>query len=116
MGPWKRGPLLTPMVDEFEHLLKIAVLQTEVVNLKESIKLQAIEYERRLTDLNHAHQRSVEDKAQFVSSEMFFSKLGEYEKWKSDIDKWRSRMTGIAVGAGAVSGATAGLLSRILFK
>ncbi len=49
----------------------IAVLQTEVTNLKQSIKLQAAEYERRLGELNHAHQIATERNAEFVSREAF---------------------------------------------
>jgi hypothetical protein len=39
----------------------------------EALRLQAIEYSRRLEDLNHAHARALEAQAHTVSSELYES-------------------------------------------
>lgn len=95
------------------YLIKIARLERDVAHLKESIKLQASEYERRLTELNHAHAQSVVDKAKFLSADLYHAKMYELEKWRSEIDTWRARIIGIAVGAGAVSGGAVGFILRL---
>lgn len=41
---------------------------------KETLEKQAKEYERRLTELNHAHARSQEDKAQFLTIAVYEAK------------------------------------------
>jgi hypothetical protein len=101
---------------EVDHLLKIAVLETEVKNLKEAIKLQALEYERRLAELNHAHAQAVSDKNKFMTSELFYSKYDEIAKWRSELDQWRSRIVGIAIGIGSVSGLIGGVIAALVAR
>lgn len=93
---------------------RIAVLESNIVWLKENVKLQANEYERRLTELNHAHAQATLDRNKYLSAEMFYSKMTELDKWRSDVDTWRARIMGIAIGVGAVSGAIAGFVMRLI--
>jgi len=100
------------MDDGIDYLLKIAVLENEVRNLHTSIQKQAQEYERRLTELNHAHAQAVTDKQRFLDRELFYSKMDEWGKWRSEVDTWRAKVVGIAIGVGAVSGGIAGAIAQ----
>ncbi len=102
-------------MEGYEHLVKIAILETEVDNLREAIRLQAAEYERRLSELNHEHARAREDRNKFVTTDLFYSKQDELTKWRNELDQWRSRIIGIAIGVSAASGALMGFIMR-LFK
>jgi hypothetical protein len=46
--------------------VRIAVLETQLAAAGDARDLQAREYERRLSDLNHAHQQASERNAEFV--------------------------------------------------
>jgi hypothetical protein len=93
---------------------KIAVLQSEVANLKQSIILQAKEYERRLTELNHAHAQSTIDKSKFLAADMFYVNKDDVNKWRNEIDQWRSKVIGIAIGIGLASGFAGGSIAAAL--
>lgn len=98
------------------HNIKIAVLETQVHGLKKNIKKQAKEYERRLTELNHAHANAQSDKLKFVNSELFYSKYDDLAKWRGEMDQWRSRIVGMTVGAGLAAGALGGLITGLVIK
>ena len=51
-----------------------------------ALEKQAVEYERRLESLNHAHQRQINDKATFLSRET-------YEIFKKEFDAWKLELT-----------------------
>ncbi len=103
-------------MEGYDHLVKIAILETEVDNLREAIRLQANEYERRLTELNHAHARATDDRNKFVTTDLFYSKQDELSKWRNELDQWRSRIMGIAFGVSAATGALAGVIMRLFLK
>jgi len=63
--------------------VKIAVLEEKVFNLQVAIDKQAKEYERRLAELNHAHEKQVADQSTYVSG-------ARYEGWQGEINSWRS--------------------------
>jgi hypothetical protein len=94
-----------------DYLLKINTLEADIRYLKESIRLQASEYERRLTELNHAHAQATSDRNKYLTAELFYSKLDEITTWRTGIDTWRARIVGIAIGVGAVSGGVAGAVA-----
>lgn len=101
---------------EHSDATRIAVLEAIIDGLKDSIVLQAKEYERRLTELNHAHARATTDAARFVTAELFYSKYDELAKWRSELDQWRSRVIGIAIGAGLAAGGMGGLVTGLLLR
>jgi hypothetical protein len=103
-------------MDEQNHLVQVAILQTRVQNLTDNIARQALEYERRLTDLNHAHAQATVDRNKYVSADLFYSKLDEIAKWRGEFDQWRSRAIGIAIGAGLAAGVTGGTVAGLLAK
>ena len=43
---------------------------------------QAAEYERRLTDLNHSHARSLQDKAEFLQKSLYDQTQADFQEWK----------------------------------
>lgn len=126
-----------------DALLKIAVLETQLQGMRDSVKLQAYEYERRLTELNHAHAQATQDKQKFVNSDLFYSKMDELHKQRAeadqlharllhtdiftfkmaeidkrlgDIDNWRSRIIGIGIGASMAGGVAGGGTAALLMK
>ena len=90
--------------------IKIAVLESLLQGLRENIALQAKEYERRLTELNHAHQNQIDRNAQYVSREAWELKLSEQESWRREVDRWRW----IAVGAGIAGGGLTAIVTRLI--
>jgi len=84
-------------------------------SLSEALRLQAVEYERRLAELNNAHERaetvaratvSIGKFEDFVSSQEAARRAAErrVEDQLSALENWRSRATGAAVILGAGSG------------
>lgn len=51
----------------------------------EALKLQGGEYERRLTELNHAHEKAVIERNLTLPREAFNVFAREYDKWKAEI-------------------------------
>src|ERR1044072_6505554 len=51
----------------------------------EPLRKQAHEYERRLDELNHAHQKATEDKAQFLLKVTYEAFVKEFDTWKLEI-------------------------------
>jgi hypothetical protein len=49
----------------------------------DNLRLQASEYERRMTVLNHAHEAAVKEQARVLPREMFDQFKNEYEKFRS---------------------------------
>ena len=70
---------------ELRHHREIHKLEAE------QLKLQAKEYERRLTDLNHAHAQAQQDKINFVDKLVYGAELrdlrGQLEKVRENADK-----------------------------
>lgn len=80
---------------------EVAVLQERLSNGNEAVKLQALEYERRLTTLNHAHEQQVQRNLDYVSRETWEQKNVELEKWQRGIDQWKWTSLGIGGLTGA---------------
>lgn len=84
-----------------EYAVRIAVLETKLQSADEARVLQAREYERRLQDLNHAHQQAVDRNATFVSRELYDSGVRELhlaianvrKDSDSDAEKFDQRMS-----------------------
>ena len=66
MGNAKR---MTPP-EKNAYAVRIAVLEEKVRSAAEAKTLQAAEYERRLTDLNHAHDQAMARNVDYVSREL----------------------------------------------
>lgn len=67
-------------------LRDIAVLTERLANRDENLKLQAGEYERRLKDLNHAHEQARIKEADFLRSTVYEKSEAERLAWQRDVD------------------------------
>jgi len=97
-------------MSEQDLILKVAVLEERIANAKESLEKQAREYERRLTELNHAHEQSVEDKMDFLERSV-------YEKSEDEHDQWRRSVAtrlDIMAGRDATKAATLALALAVI--
>ena len=80
--------LLTERMKHEREMLEVKLLhEKEMREAQEksnslALELKSIEYEKRLSDLNHAHREQVEDKAKFLLKET-------YEVFKRDFDTWK---------------------------
>jgi hypothetical protein len=77
---------------------RLAVLEEQVRAMRRETKLQAREYQRRLNELNHAHEKQVADQAHYVSDDRFKGWQGEINTFRNDVS------TRLAVLAGRDSG------------
>lgn len=68
------------------------ILSTRENLLKEALGKQASEYERRLNELNHAHQIAKENWQQSMPRELFEQWDREYQKWKESIQASQQRL------------------------
>ena len=74
---------------EIEHQQKmvqkdLSLLDQRLDMTEEARKIQAVEYERRLTVLNHAHEAAVEAQAKTVPREMWEAFVKEHELFKAE--------------------------------
>jgi hypothetical protein len=84
-----------------EYSVRIAVLETKLANADGARILQAKEYERRLGDLNHAHQQAMERNATFVSRELYDSGMREVMGFQMRLnDRIDSLSTKVNIGVG----------------
>lgn len=81
---------------------KIAILEERLRSLRQEIDKQAKEYERRLTELNHAHDKQVADQSTYVSSDRYEGWQGEMNAWKTEMSKKMTLIEGNSAGAGSV--------------
>ena len=117
-----------------EMALEIARLQVLVVERDKALTIQAREYERRLETLNHAHEQQVERNSFYVSHEIWdaFKRSNDvrfdstadannkraeaFDLRVKELENWRSRSTGMILGAMAVIGAIGGAVGAFLMR
>jgi hypothetical protein len=75
--------------------------------------LQADEYSRRLSELNHAHSLLLEHNALYVSSEKFESFQAEFRQYKSTTERALTLAAGASMGVGKMTAIIAGAASFI---
>ena len=78
---------------------RVAVLEAQRVSDQEHKALQAIEYERRLTDLNHAHEKQVADQATYISGDKFEGFVREFYQWRDQTQKTLTLLEGRTGGS-----------------
>lgn len=79
----------------------------------EALAIQTKELERRLEILNHEHARAVENFNTYLPRSEYGLTMGEMQKWKSDVEAWRNRMIGIALGSATAGGAAGALVTKL---
>lgn len=102
------------------------IREQQVMYVQRALELQAQEYERRLADLNHAHQQAVEAQARTVPRELFDQYVKETDAREralvnaqsdrfnvaieainarvDELQNWRSGLEGRLIGVSAVIG------------
>jgi hypothetical protein len=75
-----------PLPSDASSETKIAILEERIRGMRENTDKQALEYERRLTELNHAHEKQVRDQATYVSSDRYEGWQGEMNAWRADVN------------------------------
>jgi hypothetical protein len=93
-----------PLPSDAPSELKIAILEERLRGMRDAIEKQAREYERRLTELNHAHEKQVQDQSTYVSSDRYEGWQGEINAWKLDVSKQLTIMEGRSTGIVKVQG------------
>ena len=89
--------------------VEVSILRTKLESSETTRSLQAVEYERRLQELNHNLRDQHERNALFVSRESWDIHNSKMDDWRRSIDQWRW----ISVGMGAASGGAMALLARL---
>jgi hypothetical protein len=87
----------TPTLDT-----RIAVLEERVKNREDALRLQAVEYQRRLDDLNHAHQMAQERNSEFVRIGTYGSDVGALQKWRDEVNVVIAQLQGATRGTRSV--------------
>lgn len=77
------------------------ILSTRENLLKEAKELQAVEYERRLAELNHAHQTAMDNWRMSLPREVFEAFHAEFRTWRDAVN---THMTASATMPSALAG------------
>lgn len=67
--------------------IEIAVLKEKISGLERERAIQVIELARRLDELNHVHQRAIEDRSFFLPRDIFEAYEKERTVWSHNITK-----------------------------
>jgi len=113
--------LFAHKIESLEKLFEAKLEERDKTQIERerALALQAREYERRLDDLNHAHDQAVTDRSSFVSVGAYNSGNHELEAWKRTVDivlarsAERTSVT-LAIGLGLFS--VAGLIVTITLQ
>ena len=70
----------------------------------EALQLQGREYERRLTDLNHAHAEAQRVLGTYITRNEYQIGVKDYDTWKNGIDKTLANMAGRSAAYGLAFG------------
>lgn len=89
---------------------EIRLLDQRIQLLEDARKLQALEYERRLKELNNAHARAAAKEREFLTKEVYEARLGEYLAFRDDVQRFMTNNTAVrATWTSAVAAALAAL-------
>jgi|ERR1700679_372278 len=83
---------------------RVSVLEEKVKSQRREIKTQAKEYQRRLLELNHAHDKQVQDQQTYVSEDKFTGWQGEMNSWRNNVSSELSKLQGREGGVGSTRG------------
>lgn len=86
--------------------IRLARIEERLTAMSEALKLQAKEYERRLMDLNHAHDKQVADQATYVTGDTFHGFIKEMQALQRSVDSQFAELKGGVAGAAKTRSAT----------
>jgi hypothetical protein len=96
-------PVIQTLHRELEQLralfdTKLTALHVEITTVihaeGKALEKQALEYERRLHELNNAHRQATERYALFLPREMFEAAMKEMDTWRRGVDVDRATNSG----------------------
>src|SRR4030095_3562848 len=96
--------------------LQIKHLKEIIAEKEEQKKLQAIEYERRLTLLNGEHRTIQENQSKSVLREIYNSEQGEQNKKIDELMTFKNNQQGSQKTWGVITLVLAALISYIISK
>ena len=107
---------LDTLKEHFEHKFEAqeALFEARLNRLDSETCKQAKEYERRLTELNHAHARAVEVLATYLPREHFDVFLQQTNDHRSDVERRLNLAEGRTTGFAANLGTGLSLLAILL--
>ena len=92
-------------------------IEQRMDSMDAALSLRTGEVERRLSELNHVHQRAVEDRSQFLPREVFEQYLREVQSWRdsvnADLNQARGRATMLAAVISLAVGVVVFILNRV---
>jgi hypothetical protein len=103
----ERGDRVLHVVNDHDRII---VLEERIRGIELATALQAKEYERRLQDLNHAHDKQVQDQQTYISEDKFNGYQSKIDGWRTTVDAFMAKNEG---RSGGMSSAQA-LLFQIL--
>jgi hypothetical protein len=96
---------------------RLTRLEAQLQSSDRALEMQAREYERRLTELNHAHARALEAQAGTVPREVYDDYVKRTREWHREVDRRldlsagaHSFMAAMVMSAIALVGALVSLL------
>ena len=78
---------------EQNHSARLAVLEEQVKALRAEIADKAVEYQRRLLELNHAHEKQVKDQSTYVSDDKFSGYVSKVDARLEKVDARLEQIT-----------------------
>jgi hypothetical protein len=78
--------------------VRLARIDERMRAIAAALELQAREYERRLVDLNHAHEKQVSDQSTYVSDDAFQGFVKEIRAWQRSVDAQFAELKGGTTG------------------
>lgn len=94
--------------------VRIAVLEEQMTSMRREILVQATEYQRRLLELNHAHDKQVADQQTYVSSDRYEGWQGEINAWKVTVSNKLAELEGRNVSTRSALGIAMQVLPMII--
>lgn len=96
-----------PLREFAETLIRLEIdkINIRLSAIDRATELQTTELARRLSDLNHAHQKAVEDRAQFLTREIFDETQQETRRWRDLVAETLAEAKGTVAGAAAEAAA-----------
>lgn len=101
-----------------ELQLKVAILEERFKESQATLIRAAAKLEQELMDLDHMHREILDNRGDYVRKDIWETRHRELERdfgtLRLEFEKWRARMTGVAVGAGACSALIVLLVEKLL--
>jgi hypothetical protein len=98
----------------YENITLREYIESRLSSIEKALQLQAAEYMRRLDELNHAHQKAMEDKAEFLKKEVFEQGQKEVSMWRQAVQSALDKAEGAATVKAAMYAIGASLAVGVL--